>query len=135
MAAAMACGLQTIAKPAKQGILTVPVADGTEINVYLRGDEFFHQYFTEDGYPLFEKDGYFYYGDYDADGNVIDSGIKAVDADKRGQAARQFLAGVDKTKLEEHCAPVCPFIAACESFFRCRRGCFAACRTGGGRRE
>lgn len=101
LAAAMTCGLQATAKPAKQGILTVPVADGTEINVYLRGDEFFHQYFTEDGYPLFEKDGYFYYGDYDADGNVIDSGIKAVDVDKRGQAARQFLAGVDKTKLEE----------------------------------
>ena len=101
MAASMTCGLQAIAKPAKQGILTVPVADDTEINVYLRGDEFFHQYFTEDGYPLFEKGGYFYYGDYDADGNVIDSGIKAVDADKRGQEARRFLTGVDKTKLEE----------------------------------
>lgn len=117
LAAAMTCGLQATAKPAKQGILTVPVADGTEINVYLRGDEFFHQYFTEDGYPLFEKDGYFYYGDYDADGNVIDSGIKAVDVDKRGQAARQFLAGVDKTKLEERIVRrSARFAETCESF-------------------
>lgn len=100
MTAAVACGLQVTAKPAKQGVMTVPTADGTELRVRLAGDEFFHQYFTEDGYPLIERGGLFYYGDYDAEGNVIDSGIKAVDAASRSVKARSFLAGVDRSSLE-----------------------------------
>ena len=92
IAAAAVGGLQAAAKPAKQGIMTVPAADGTELRVRLTGDEFFHQYFTEDGYPLIERGGLFYYGDYDADGNVIDSGIKAVDMSLRGKEARSFLS-------------------------------------------
>lgn len=98
---ATAVGLQLLAKPAKQGILTVPTADGTELRVRLVGDESFHQYFTEDGYPLLEKEGNFYYCDYGPDGGVIDSGIKAGQADMRGAEARSFLSHVDKTTLGE----------------------------------
>lgn len=100
IAAAAVSGLQATAKPAKQGIMTVPAADGTELRVRLAGDEFFHQYFTEDGYPLIERGGLFYYGDYDADGNVIDSGIRAGDMSLRGQEARSFLSGIDMQGLE-----------------------------------
>lgn len=98
--AAAACGLQLLAKPAKQGILTVETADGTELRVRLAGDESFHQYFTEDGYPLLERGGNFYYCDIAANGDVVDSGIKAGQADARGAAARTFLAKVDKSTLE-----------------------------------
>lgn len=48
--------MQLFAKPAKQGVMTVSTADGGELCVRLVGDEYFHQYFTEDGYPLVERD-------------------------------------------------------------------------------
>ncbi|MGM9817039.1 MAG: M6 family metalloprotease domain-containing protein [Lepagella sp.] len=93
-------GLQSWAVPAKPGLRTVSQPDGSTITVELRGDEFFHQYLTEDGYPLIEKDGYFYYSDYSAAGDVINSGIRAVAVSKRDAAARDFLARVDRSSLE-----------------------------------
>ncbi|MDE7180160.1 MAG: M6 family metalloprotease domain-containing protein [Muribaculaceae bacterium] len=93
---AAACGLQLLAKPAKPGLLTVPTVDGRNITVRLVGDESFHQYFTEDGYPLMERDGQFYYCDLDADGNYIDSGIVAGEVADRSQAAKAFIANINK---------------------------------------
>lgn len=98
---AAACGLQLMAKPAKPGLMTVPTADGSTLTVRLAGDEYFHQYFTEDGYPLVEKDGLFYYCDIDAKGVVVNSGIKAAAPSARNAAARAFLASVDKSGLEK----------------------------------
>lgn len=97
---AVACGMQLFAKPAKQGVMTVSTADGGELCVRLVGDEYFHQYFTEDGYPLVEREGNFYYCNFNADGQVIDSDIKAKDKSMRGPAARSFLADVDLSTLE-----------------------------------
>lgn len=94
------CGMQLFGKPARQGIMTVTTADGGELRVRLAGDEYFHQYFTEDGYPLIEKDGHFYYCDFDADGQVVDSYIRAGEVSARDNAARSFLADVDRTTLE-----------------------------------
>lgn len=94
------CGFQLMAKPAKPGLLSVPTADGTHLTVRLAGDEFYHQYFTEDGYPLIERDGIFYYCDFDAKGNVINSGIKAVEVAARSNAATTFLSKIDKSSLE-----------------------------------
>ena len=93
-------GFQSWAVPAKPGLRTVPQPDGSTITVELRGDEFFHQYLTEDGYPLIEKDGYFYYSDYSDNGDVINSGIRAVAVSKRDAAARDFLSRVDRSSLE-----------------------------------
>ncbi len=93
-------GLQSWAVPAKPGLRTVSQPDGSTITVELRGDEFFHQYLTEDGYPLIEKDGYFYYSDYSAAGDVINSGIRAVAVSQRDAAARDFLSKVDRSSLE-----------------------------------
>ncbi|MDE6006676.1 MAG: M6 family metalloprotease domain-containing protein [Muribaculaceae bacterium] len=101
---AAACGLQLSAKPAKQGLLTVPTSDGQSLTVRLAGDEYYHQYFTEDGYPLVEKDGLFYYCDFDRSGNPINSGIKAVAPAVRTAAAKAFLASVDKSTLEQRIA-------------------------------
>ena len=91
--------MQLFAKPAKQGVMTVSTADGGELCVRLVGDEYFHQYFTEDGYPLVEREGNFYYCNFNADGQVIDSDIKAKDKSMRGPAARSFLADVDLSTL------------------------------------
>lgn len=98
---AAACALQMTGKPAKQGILTLPTADGSEIRVRLTGDEYYHQYLTEDGYPLTEVNGNFYYSDIDANGNVINSGIKASSVSDRDAATLQFLSKIDMSGLEQ----------------------------------
>ena len=94
-------GFHAGAKPAKPGVLEVTASDGSILRVRLSGDERFHQYFTEDGYPLIEIDGAFHYCDFDSDGNVEDSGIKAGDISLRTQPALDFLAKVDKASLED----------------------------------
>lgn len=96
----MACALQLMAKPAKQGFFTVTDADGSRLKVRLAGDEFFHQYFTEDGYPLLEQNGNYYYCNFDASGNIVNSGIKATGVEMRNKAAKDYLLTVDKSVLE-----------------------------------
>lgn len=89
------------AKPAYPGLQTITTKDGETLKVRLTGDEFFHQYFTEDGYPLVEKDGNFYYCDYDAAGNILESNIKAVAPVKRTSAAKLYINNINKAALEE----------------------------------
>lgn len=89
------------AMPAKQGVMSVQMSDGTELNVTLRGDEFYHQYFTEDGYPLVERDGRFYYCDINPDGSVLDSNIPARNAGARTAAEASFLGSIRMNGLEE----------------------------------
>lgn len=88
--------LQVNAKPAKPGLMTRTLSDGTTLNVRLVGDEFFHQYFSEDWYPLMEVDGDFYYCNVNEAGERVNSGIKAVAAAERAATARQFLQTIDK---------------------------------------
>ncbi len=97
---ALAVTSQAYGKPAKMGVLTMTEPDGTEIRVRLVGDEFYHQYFTEDGYPLFERNGFFYYGDVDTGGNAIVSDIKARNVESRDAAGKEYLSRVDKVGLE-----------------------------------
>lgn len=85
------CGLSAQAVPAKPGVLKVTGADGTTLSVRLVGDEYFHQYFTEDGYPLTEVDGNFYYCDYTAQGKLVNSGIKATELARRDNKSTAFL--------------------------------------------
>ena len=44
--------LQLMAVPAKPVMKTLTLADGSVVNVTLRGDEHFHYYTTDDGRPL-----------------------------------------------------------------------------------
>lgn len=86
------------AVPAKPGVMQYEMPDGRKINVRLVGDEFCHQYLTEDGYPLIEEKGYLYYGDIDKSGKEINSGILAGNVDSRSTDAWNF---VNKVNLEE----------------------------------
>lgn len=97
---ALATASAIMAMPAKRGLMTVTTADGTPLTVRLCGDEYFHQYLTEDGYPLLERDGDFYYCSVTDDGDIIDSGIKAADKSVRSQSALSFLNGIDTSVLE-----------------------------------
>lgn len=98
---ALATASAVMAMPAKRGVMTVTTADGTPLAVRLCGDEHFHQYLTEDGYPLLERDGDFYYCSVSADGSLIDSGIKASGKEARSKTATAFLEGIDTSVLEE----------------------------------
>lgn len=97
----MACALCALAKPARKGVMTVETPDGSSIEVRLVGDEFFHQYLTPDGYPLIETESGFNYCSINADGDVIDSGIKATSVAQRDVAALQFLQTVDLKTIDD----------------------------------
>ena len=56
------------AVPSQRGIIAVPQADGTTINVQIVGDEHFHYYLSEDNYLLEEADGIFYFAVPDENG-------------------------------------------------------------------
>lgn len=64
------------AVPAKPGYLEVDGPDGS-IKVRLTGDEAYHQYFSEDGFPLMEKQGKFYYCDITEEGNLLETTLLA----------------------------------------------------------
>ena len=87
---------QTNAKPAWPGWRSVVAADGTEMKVTLRGDEFSHQYFSEDGYPLENRGGIFYYCDMTPQGEMIGTDIAASALSSRSDEAVRFLSRLDK---------------------------------------
>ena len=87
--------------PAKPGILQFRQADSEIINVRLVGDENFHFYFTEDGYPIHLKDNVFYYCRINSDGTLTDSGIRAMSPDRRDAAAVEWLRGTDLNDMSE----------------------------------
>lgn len=101
LTAMLAMGANLYAVRALNGVISVPTADGSTLSVRLVGDEFSHQYMTEDGFPLQEKNGNFYYCDIDAFGKVIESGIKATQISHRTDEALKFLAAVDKGGIEK----------------------------------
>ncbi len=102
LAAAAICAAPAWAVPAKPGIHTITTADGSELRVQLVGDEFFHQYLTEDGIPIFERDGNFYFGDVDASGNVRVSDIKVTDAGRRSAEASAFVSSLDMNVMGQN---------------------------------
>lgn len=59
--------LTTFAVPAKKGSVTIRLADGTELKAELRGDEFLHYYYAEDGkYYNQNADGVYVPFDFEA---------------------------------------------------------------------
>lgn len=99
LSTAIALGVQVWAVPAKPGLISVTDADGNELKVKLTGDEYFHQYLTEDGFPLIEENGNFYYCNFDDSGNPLNSKIKATNVSDRSVQATEFLATVDTRTL------------------------------------
>ncbi len=88
------------AKPARVGWREVTGADGKPMKVRLAGDEFSHQYFTEDGYPLENRDGVFYHCNVTPTGDVEESNIMATAIESRNADATSFVSRLDKTAIE-----------------------------------
>lgn len=58
--------------PAKPGKVTLLQPDGTKVEVYIHGDEWFHYYESLDGKVLIPgSDGLLKYAEFDASGNVV----------------------------------------------------------------
>ncbi len=87
--------------PARPGIVERHQADGSVVNVQLRGDEHAHFILSEDGYPLAEVEGLLYYASVDAKGILTPSSIRATDIAMRSDEAKSFLASVDATVAVE----------------------------------
>lgn len=88
------------AKPARAGWREVAGADGKPMKVRLAGDEFSHQYFTEDGYPLENRDGVFYHCNVTTAGDVVESNIGATALESRTAEAARFVSKLDKRAIE-----------------------------------
>ena len=101
IAGAASISIPSYAVPAKPGIIRVTTADGTELPVRLVGDENFHYYLTEDGYPLVESEGKYFYGRLSEDGNVISTGVKAKAVADRTAADRTLLKNTDLKAVAE----------------------------------
>jgi len=71
--------------------------DGTELTVYLRGDEFFKYELTLDGY-LVKKDatGFYHYSKQDNEGKIISTGIKTNQIEKRTIKEKQLINSLIK---------------------------------------
>ncbi|HRS67858.1 MAG TPA: M6 family metalloprotease domain-containing protein [Paludibacteraceae bacterium] len=70
--------LTSHAVPAYRGLIDVKQPDGTTLNVYLHGDEFFHYKTTEDGFLVKENEnGVLEYAELSANNVITPIGIKA----------------------------------------------------------
>lgn len=85
---------------AKRGLLTIPQPDGTTVKAYLQGDEHHHYYLSEDScVMLADESQNLCYAALDASGNLVSSGIKAVDISRRSAQAKAFIARTDRNAL------------------------------------
>ncbi len=88
--------LQTYAVPADRRVQTITQADGTSLNVVLKGDEFHHYYETEDGYLVVKNEkGIFNYAKVNASGTTIDTQVKAHDLKKRDTKEKSFVKDLE----------------------------------------
>lgn len=89
-----------VAVPAQPGKIRVKQPDGTWLTIVLRGDEYAHTAYTEDGYPLtLDSQGLRYEYATVNGGSLAASGIAATDIACRPAAARRFLSRIDKNAL------------------------------------
>lgn len=70
-------------------VRTLP--DGSQLTVYLKGDEFFNYYLSEDGFLIREDDtGYFQYGILQEDGLIRSTGVRVNVPDTRTTAEKEY---------------------------------------------
>ncbi len=86
---------------ARPDAFTVTTDDGRQLRVRLVGDEHFHYYETDDGYPLLRDNNNFYYASVTDGGKLVCSAMKALSAEERSSEAIAFLAQVDRGKVIE----------------------------------
>lgn len=104
LSAALSFGAAVVmAVPAKPGKICVQQPDGTFVTIELRGDEYAHTAYTEDGYPLvLDSLGTRYEYAYVCGGRLVASGIMAADIDSRDEKARMFLSQLDSKVIVEY---------------------------------
>ena len=85
------------AAPARPGKIVYRQPDGTTLAVYLRGDERFHYYVSEDGMALLPDAGRtLRYAEVAADGGVGPTGMAAHAVADRGAAERLYVKTADR---------------------------------------
>lgn len=85
------------AVPAYPGLIKVKQADGTEISIRIKGDEWNHITTTADGYPIiFNNVSKNYEYAVVSNGKLVSSNVAAADVTMRDAAAKRLLEGIDK---------------------------------------
>ena len=80
------------AVPAYPGLITVTQPDGTTISYYMKGDENFHFITSEDGYLMaLNNNNILEYAVLNADFEIVTTGVKASDVQKRTNKEKRFL--------------------------------------------
>ena len=83
--------ISLMAVPAYSGLLTRTQPDGTTINYYLHGDEYFNFYSSEDGYLIvLNENGVFEYAEFNEQNQIIPVGIKVSDISKRNNKEKKL---------------------------------------------
>ncbi len=85
-----------VAVPAAPFLTSYIQEDGTEIDIYVRGDERLNWSETSDGYTLLNKNKSKYYAIQDSNGDLVVSDIQANNPENRSNKEREFLARIPK---------------------------------------
>lgn len=85
--------------PAKPGPIAFVQPDGTEISIFMQGDERGHVVLSEDGYLLLNNRGAYYYAQINGNGSLVPSAFVARPAAMRSKAEKAFLQTLDAKKL------------------------------------
>lgn len=99
------CSMASWSAPAYPGKIVYRQPDGTRLAVYLRGDEHFHFYESEDGLALLPDAGRaLRYAVPDAAGRVSAAGMVAHNVDMRGMKERTFVKTLDRSAIRRSLA-------------------------------
>jgi len=94
------CSLATInsySVPAIPYPITRVQPDGSELTIYLRGDEYFNYEITTDGYLIRQnKEGFYTYAEKNAAGSIIPTNIKVNPIDKRTSEELNYIQSVSR---------------------------------------
>lgn len=86
--------LGTFANPASLRPVYVVQNDGSELELFLKGDEWFHYYATEDNVPLIQGEDSSYYYLTVNDGQLINSGLLAHNSKDRSADENDFVTNI-----------------------------------------
>lgn len=89
------------AVPARRGLRTITQPDGSQLTIQLVGDEHSHYTLTADRMLLTSsEDGTYCYARFNEAGQMVNTGIKAVDPDLRTNAVAAVMQSIDAVPLD-----------------------------------
>ena len=107
MLALVSMSLYVSAAPACPDTLCIAQPDGTNINVCLRGDEWFHWNTTVDNVPIVKNtNGIYEYGIIN-DSMFVSTGIKAHDFNERSNAEIEYISNIVNSKSQHSLLSSC----------------------------